>query len=178
MLASLCKTSKCLWWLAGRDPDAMADINGSDEFPQIKGQALFYQHQKGVYVICQANGLPVETNPCENRIFALHIHAGANCSGNSQDPFADSGTHFNPNSCPHPYHAGDFPPLFGNDGYAWEAFFTNRFSVAEIIGKTIIIHDRPDDFTTQPAGNSGKKIACGVIYGFSPTKATFSAINE
>ena len=43
------------------------------------------------------------------------------------------------------------------------AFLTNRLTVNELIGKTVIIHDRPDDFTTQPSGNAGNKIACGVI---------------
>ena len=38
-----------------------------------------------------------------------------------------------------------------------------RINIKDIIGKTIIIHDKPDDFTSQPSGNSGKKIACGVI---------------
>ncbi|MCM1297006.1 MAG: superoxide dismutase family protein [Muribaculaceae bacterium] len=46
---------------------------------------------------------------------------------------------------------------------------TNRFSVGEIIGKTVIIHDRLDDFTTQTSGNSGTKIACGVIRGAKGT---------
>lgn len=44
-------------------------------------------------------------------------------------------------------------------------FFTNRFSIEEIIGRTVVIHDMTDDFKTQPSGNSGKKIACGVIKG-------------
>ena len=39
----------------------------------------------------------------------------------------------------------------------------NKFTVNEIIGRTVIIHSQPDDFTTQPSGNSGKKIACGEI---------------
>lgn len=55
------------------------------------------------------------------------------------------------------------PPLFGSSGYAYLAFFTNRFTVPEILGRTVVIHDIPDDFTTQPAGNAGMKIACGVI---------------
>jgi Cu-Zn family superoxide dismutase len=42
-------------------------------------------------------------------------------------------------------------------------FVTNRFTVKEIIGRTIVIHDSPDDFTTQPSGNSGKIIAIGEI---------------
>ena len=66
--------------------------------------------------------------------------------------------------CPHPFHAGDFPPLLENNGYAYSKFLTNKFKISEIIGKVIIIHDLPDDFTTQPSGNSGTKIACGVIY--------------
>lgn len=40
---------------------------------------------------------------------------------------------------------------------------TNRFNIEEIIGKVVIIHDKPDDFVTQPSGNSGTKIACGEI---------------
>ena len=40
---------------------------------------------------------------------------------------------------------------------------TDKFKIEDIIGKTVIIHDMPDDFKTQPSGNSGKKIACGII---------------
>ena len=40
---------------------------------------------------------------------------------------------------------------------------TDRFSVSDILGRTLVIHISPDDFTTQPSGNSGKKIACGQI---------------
>ena len=39
----------------------------------------------------------------------------------------------------------------------------NKFKIRDILGKVIIIHDMPDDFTSQPSGNSGKKIACGKI---------------
>ena len=42
-------------------------------------------------------------------------------------------------------------------------YFTDRFTLPDVIGKTIIIHSNPDDFTTQPSGNSGAKIACGAI---------------
>ena len=68
-----------------------------------------------------------------------------------------------PNVYTHPYHAGDMPPLFGEKGEAFSVFMTKRFRVDDIIGKTVIIHSMPDDFTTQPAGNSGEKIACGII---------------
>lgn len=63
-----------------------------------------------------------------------------------------------------PYHAGDLPPLFGNQGYAFSAFVTDRFAVREIVEKTIIIHSKPDDFKTQPSGDSGEKMACGKIF--------------
>ena len=74
-----------------------------------------------------------------------------------------SGAHYNPGACEHPHHAGDLPPLFGCNGYAMSVFLTDRFLVDDVIGKTLIIHDRPDDFKTQPAGDAGEKMACGVI---------------
>lgn len=60
-------------------------------------------------------------------------------------------------------HAGDLPPLLSCQGNAYLSVKTDRFSVNEIIGRTVVIHSNPDDFHTQPAGNAGKKIACGVI---------------
>ena len=144
-------------------PHAMALIKGSKDYPQIRGNIRFFQTKKGVLAAIEVSGLPASSNKCENRIFAFHIHSGGSCSGNENDPFADALTHYNPDNCPHPHHAGDMPPLFGCNGNAFSAFFTDRFSVDEIIGKTVIIHSSPDDFTTQPSGNSGTKIACGVI---------------
>ena len=144
-------------------PQAIAQINGSDYYPKIKGRFSFYQTDEGVLVVCRVSGLPVSEETCKKSVFAIHIHSGGSCSGNAKDFFADAGTHYNPNGCNHPYHAGDMPPIFGTNGTAFSAFLTDRFKVSEIIGKTVIIHSLPDDFTTQPAGNSGIKIACGVI---------------
>ncbi len=104
-----------------------------------------------------------KNDDCQSRIFGFHIHEGGCCRGNESDPFADTLSHYNPNGCEHPAHAGDLPPLFGNKGCAFSAFLTDRFTVEEIIGRTVVIHDMPDDFTTQPAGGSGSKIGCGVI---------------
>ena len=73
--------------------------------------------------------------------------------------------HDNPQHCPHPYHAGDLPPLFGAHGFAFSACLTDRFTVEQIIGKSIVIHSAPDDFTTQPSGNAGSKIAGAEIVG-------------
>ncbi|MDE7245262.1 MAG: superoxide dismutase family protein [Oscillospiraceae bacterium] len=142
---------------------AMANIAGSKTFPDVSGTVGFYQTEKGVIVCTEIKGLPQNALPCQEQIFGFHIHKGTDCGGNMGDPFADAMSHYDLSGCAHPYHAGDLPPLFGNNGFAFSAFLTNRFSVEEVIGRTVIIHDHPDDFTTQPSGNSGTKIACGVI---------------
>lgn len=88
---------------------------------------------------------------------------GTSCAGSNEDEFANAKTHLNPNNCPHPYHIGDLPPLIENNGYSYMSVLINKFTIKDIIGKVLIIHDMPDDFTSQPSGNSGKKIACGKI---------------
>lgn len=142
---------------------AAAVIAGSESYPDLSGIVRFYQANDGVIVCAEISGLPHADSPCQGRVFGFHIHTGTDCGGNMDDPFADAMSHYNPGGCGHPYHAGDLPPLFGSDGLALCAFLTNRFSIDEVIGKTVIIHDHHDDFTTQPSGNSGTKIACGVI---------------
>lgn len=144
-------------------PQALARIRGSEKYPDLKGIVTFYQTNVGVIVTTQISGLPKSTDVCSSPIFAFHIHEGERCTGNETDSFADALSHYNPDNCPHPYHAGDMPPLFGVNGFAFCIFLTDRFSVQDIIGKTVIIHSLPDDFTTQPSGNSGTKIACGII---------------
>ena len=146
-----------------RKPDAAAQINGSKQYPKIRGTVNFYSTKYGVLVETQASGLPSFPKKCGGNIFAFHIHNGGMCTGNDDDPFANAGTHYDTQNCRHPYHAGDMPVLFENGGYAYCVFLTDRFSVDEIIGKTVIIHSDPDDFKTQPSGNAGKKIACGRI---------------
>ena len=148
--------------LRGR-PDAAAELAGSRESSYIRGTVRFYQTKYGVIVAAEVTGLPTTLHSCESPVFGFHIHEGGSCTGNSDNPFANALTHYNPHRCPHPYHAGDMPPLFGADGYAMLVFLSDRFTVKEVIGRTVIIHSSPDDFTTQPSGNSGKMIACGVI---------------
>lgn len=149
-------------------PTAVAAVRGSVEFEDISGTVNFYRTPLGTLVSAQLSGLPGAEAGCQSPIFAFHIHEGSSCTGDQADPFADAMTHFNPEDCPHPYHAGDLPPLWGSDGYAFSVFLTDRFTVEEIVGKTVIIHRQPDDFTTQPSGNAGQKMACGVIrpYGY------------
>lgn len=149
--------------MLNRPPSAQAAVRGSDKYPDIRGRVLFYQCAGGVMVRAEIAGLPHADGDCKAPIFGFHIHSGESCTGNKADPFADTNGHFNPMDCPHPYHAGDMPPLFGVNGRAVSVFLTDRFTVDDIVGKTLIIHSRPDDFTTQPSGNSGVKAACGVI---------------
>lgn len=156
-------TGRNLTALLTQRPQAVAIIKGSDVYPQIRGTIRFYQTRCGVLVAAELCGLPASAQTCERAVFGFHIHSGNHCSGNGREVFSEAMAHYNPDTCPHPSHAGDLPPLFGNDGYAWSAFLTNRFSVKEIIGRSLIVHAQPDDFTTQPSGNAGEKIACGQI---------------
>ena len=150
-------------YAAKRHPDAPAELRGSAAYPNLRGKVSFYQVGSKVLVTAAVEGFPNENGKCLYPVYAMHIHTGASCTGNIADPFADTGSHYNPNGCAHPYHAGDLPPLFSNKGSAWSAFVTDRFTVREIINRTVVIHERADDFKTQPSGDSGKKIACGVI---------------
>ena len=144
-------------------PSAIAQIRGSNQYPNICGMVRFYQTGRGVLVAAHISGLPEPGGPCRRPVFAFHIHTGACCTGNGSDPFADVGSHYNPDNCPHPQHAGDLPSLFGSGGHAFSVFLTDRFCVKDVIGRTVIIHGGSDDFTSQPAGNAGPKIACGEI---------------
>lgn len=138
-----------------QDPTAVAKIKGGQSFPNIGGEVKFYQTPYGVVVLSEIKNLPkTQTN-----IFGFHIHEFGNC----ENDFSSAGGHFNPQMSHHPNHAGDLPPLFSNEGYVLSAVLTSRFNVKSILGKSVIIHDNPDDFTTDPSGNSGKRIACGKI---------------
>ena len=137
-------------------PKAAARLRGGRDYPEIRGTVRFFQRSDGVLVEAEVSGLP----RTETGFFALHIHEGESCLG---DGFPGTGGHFHPGKAEHPNHAGDLPPLLGDHGKACMTVLTGRFRVEEILGKTVILHGAPDDFRTQPSGNAGKKIACGVI---------------
>ena len=145
-------------------PAAYASIEGSSKYPNLHGMVRFYPVTDGVLVNAELYNLPVVSPICSNHVFGFHIHQGTSCSGNAQDPFADAGLHYNPGGCEHPAHGGDLPPLFAtHEGFAWGVILSDRFKWGDILGHTVIVHDLPDDFRSQPAGNSGEKIGCGVI---------------
>ncbi len=132
-------------------PGAVATMVGD----MVRGTVKFYQQPGSVLVVADISGLPRQDG-----FYGFHIHEGLSCTGIG---FADTKSHFNPTGKEHPFHAGDLPPLLGCNGKAFLAVKTDRFSIHDVIGRTVVIHSGPDDFTTQPAGNAGKKIACGVI---------------
>ncbi len=137
-------------------PQAIAFITGKNVSHAIRGIVKFYQMSRCVLVVAYLNGLP----HTDSGFFGFHIHEGDNCAGAD---FSGSKGHYNPDGAPHPKHAGDMPPLMRCGNMAHLSFLTDRFKVGDIIGRTVVIHDMPDDFTSQPAGNSGQKIACGII---------------
>lgn len=146
--------------LSRKRPDAAAWIVGNTSNPRLSGLVKFYRTvYGGVLVEAEIFGLPSIQAEDSSDFYAMHIHEFGDCS----DEFENTGGHYNPDALPHPDHAGDLLPLLGCQGYAWMSFYDKRFTIDEIIGKSVIIHSRRDDFTTQPSGDAGVKIGCGEI---------------
>jgi superoxide dismutase, Cu-Zn family len=140
---------------------ALQPTKGSKAF----GEATFEQMGDKVHVIVNAQGL----KPSQEHGF--HIHEAGDCS--SGDGMSTKG-HFNPGGKPHgnpassEHHAGDLPALKADKGgrakaEADIAGVTLAPGPASLVGRGLIIHADPDDYKTQPTGNSGSRIACGVI---------------
>ncbi|HEY2336798.1 MAG TPA: superoxide dismutase family protein [Burkholderiales bacterium] len=129
------------------------------------GEVTFEQVGNKVHISVLAQGLkPGQTH-------GFHIHEAGDCS--SDDGMSAKG-HFNPGAKPHgdpasaEHHAGDLPALQADKGghAALEADLEGVSIApgpASIVGRGLIIHADPDDYKTQPTGNSGARIACGVI---------------
>ena len=139
-------------------PAAMASVHGDADHPELGGTIRFFPCRQGTLVSARIWGLPESGTG----FFGFHIHAGGSCRGAG---FPGTEGHYDPVGTEHPSHAGDLPPLLGNHGRAHLEVISGRFQVCDIIGRTVVIHSRPDDFKTQPAGDAGAKIACGVIRG-------------
>lgn len=147
---------------------AYAMIAAGQDYPSITGLVTFANVPRGVWVCADIAGLPpykpaTDDNPPVGP-FGFHIHEKGHCVvGDPAKPFEACGGHWNPTNQPHGNHAGDFPVLFSNKGQAKMCFFTDKFTVVDILGRSVMIHENPDDYRTQPAGDSGKRIACGQI---------------
>lgn len=128
------------------------------------GTVMFHRQGDDVFVHAMVSGLK------PNQEHGFHIHEKGDCSGG--DGMATGG-HFNPTAKPHgrpggDHHAGDLPALRADSrGQADARFVAKGLSIgsgtADIVGRGLIVHAQPDDYTTQPTGNSGARIACAVI---------------
>lgn len=148
--------------------NAVARIVPSPLAPNLTGYVLFTEVPGGTNVFVNVQGLPpykpATATSKQVGPHGFHIHAQGDCTlGDPNEPFKASGEHYNPTNQPHGNHVGDFPVLFSNNGAARMLFFTNKFKPADVIGKSVLIHEGPDDYQTQPAGGSGRRIGCGVI---------------
>lgn len=103
-------------------------------------------------------------------VHGFHIHDKGDCGDNGNA----AGGHYNPASTAHgaptadPHHAGDFGNLTADAGGRVKHEFTTRsVTVAagpmSAVGHAVILHADPDDLVTQPTGNAGARIACGVV---------------
>jgi superoxide dismutase, Cu-Zn family len=109
----------------------------------------------------------------------FHLHSVGSCEDSGQGAFSAAGEHFNPTGAAHDDHAGDFPTLLINeDGSGYISFVTDRFTIADMFdddGSAVIIHSNADnhahiperygqpDEETLSSGDSGERIACGVL---------------
>ena len=144
----------------------LVDATGKDV-----GTATFRTIDEGVLVSIDAYGLPPG-------VHAVHVHERGECTTPS---FESAGDHFNPFSQDHGFadeggaHAGDLENLVANDAGTAQTHrvlrgvtlepdaAANAPSLLRQGGTAIVIHADPDDYRTDPAGNAGSRIACGVI---------------
>jgi len=142
--------------VAQLDPTKGSTTSGTVTFEQRSGKVL---------VTAEVRGLK------PNAEVGFHVHEKGDCS--SGDGMS-AGGHFNPKGTPHgnpgsgPHHAGDMPMLRSDASGAaklvWEADeLTVTDGPASVVGKGVIVHRDPDDYKTQPTGNAGPRLACGVV---------------
>ncbi len=146
------------------DARAVARIEGRSG-SALRGEAVILG--RGNAVVLQVN---VENAP--PGIHAIHFHERGDCS--SPDALS-AGPHWNPTGAAHgqfghaPYHRGDIGNFeVGKDGKGSISFTTSEWTIGgdpktDVIGRSIVVHASPDDFTTQPTGNAGARIGCGVV---------------
>ncbi len=142
-------------------PALLGRLNGGLGHEEISGTAAVFWLPDALYLEAQFEGLPA------SEVFGFHIHDGVVCT--AENGFTDAGSHLD--LCGeglwcgrHPYHAGDLPPIFSDaGGSAVMGVYLDKARVEDVSGKTIILHSGRDDFSSQPAGGSGIRIACGIL---------------
>jgi len=131
----------------------------------VSGQVRFVQKGNAVLVTGEVKGLK------PNGDHGFHVHEKGDCSSGDG---VSAGGHFNPNGKrhgahgPNEHHAGDLVTLKADaNGVARFSFETDAISVGsgvtDVIGRGLIVHRDPDDYATQPTGNSGPRVACAAI---------------
>jgi Cu-Zn family superoxide dismutase len=133
---------------------------------KVKGDATFTQKDGVVYFEAKLSGL-------EPGVHAIHIHEKADCSATDA---SSAGGHWNPTFKKHgkwgeaEHHKGDIGNFTANiDGEATVVFKTDEWCIdcgdktKDIIGKGLIVHEKPDDYVTQPTGDAGARVACTAI---------------
>ncbi len=130
---------------------------------EVSGQVTFTKVPQGIRVVADVNGL----KPGKH---GFHVHEHGDCSGKDG---MKAGGHFNPTNNKHggpdspERHVGDLGNLEADEnGHAYYERIDKLISFEgknSILGKSIIIHADPDDYVTQPTGNSGPRIACGKV---------------
>lgn len=133
----------------------------------VQGLVTFHQMGDHVMVHARVSGLKPGAE------HGFHVHEKGDCA--SVDG-TSAGGHFNPDGKPHgpqssAHHAGDMPALKADaSGVAEQKFMlmgpTVGAGAASVVGRALIVHAGPDDYATQPTGNSGARIGCGVIAGY------------
>ena len=133
-----------------------------DAAGEVVGLAVFAEmRSRGVQVIVIARGMTPG-------LHGLHVHTIGTCTAPT---FASAGGHFNPQGVPHGDHAGDLPDLSVNasgvgtmvGATAAVTLLPGSHSLFDGDGSALVVHANPDDHMTDPSGNSGARIACGVI---------------
>jgi Cu-Zn family superoxide dismutase len=129
----------------------------------VEGKVTFSKADKGVKVAVRITGL----TPGKH---GFHIHEFGDCSAPDG---ASAGGHFNPSGEPHgaptdpQRHAGDLGNVEANaQGVAELEYVDSKASLegdGSVLGRGVIVHANPDDLKTQPTGNAGGRLACGVV---------------
>jgi len=156
----------CAGLTAPADNTARAELRNAGG--SVVGSATFTQVGSALRVLLEVHGLPAGVK-------AVHVHAVGTCDGPA---FTSAGDHFNPHgrqhgALNHPRgpHAGDLPNItVAADGKGRLESTTELMSLGSGLNSVfdgddsaIVVHAAPDDFRTDPTGNSGARIACGVI---------------
>ena len=149
-------------------PSATATLQGSPEDTDFSGTVTFHEDGSGVHLVAELAGVDTPGK------HGFHVHETGECShGTDGKHFTSAGGHFNPTNAEHacpptePRHAGDLGNIeVGANGSGRMEMSTTGLSLSgpnSVVGKAILLHAGEDDCKTQPTGNSGDRIACGVV---------------